>query len=195
MKLVRYGERGAEKPGLIDAAGQLRDLSAHVPDIAGTVLADLSALQRIDPQSLPLVPGAPRLGAAVGNIGKFICIGLNYSDHAAESGMAVPPEPIIFAKYTSAVLQGPHDRRERERDRQVAAYAGDLRRVPLSFLFFCFCSFSFQSQEADCRLRANVGRFVRNTKSLDEDLLYADNQAGKEIERSKNCKSCGLIKM
>lgn len=108
MKLVRYGERGAEKPGLIDAAGQLRDLSAHVPDIAGAVLADLSALQKIAPQSLPLVPGAPRLGAAVGNIGKFICIGLNYSDHAAESGMAVPPEPIIFAKYTSAVC-GPDD--------------------------------------------------------------------------------------
>lgn len=108
MKLVRYGTRGAEKPGLIDAEGRLRDLSAHVADIAGPVLADLSALQSIDPASLPLVEGNPRYGACVGGIGKFICIGLNYSDHAAESGMAVPPEPVIFAKYTSAVC-GPND--------------------------------------------------------------------------------------
>ncbi len=108
MKLVRYGDRGAEKPGLIDAEGRLRDLSAHVPDIAGEVLVNLGALRSIDPASLPLVAGTPRFGAAVGGIGKFICIGLNYSDHAAESGMTVPPEPIIFAKYTSAVC-GPND--------------------------------------------------------------------------------------
>ena len=108
MKLVRYGSRGAEKPGLIDADGRIRDLSAHVPDIAGDVLANLDRLQAIDPASLPLVEGNPRYGACVGQIGKFICIGLNYSDHAAESGMAVPPEPVIFAKYTSAVC-GPND--------------------------------------------------------------------------------------
>lgn len=108
MKLVRYGARGAEKPGLVDASGNLRDLSAHVPDIAGAVLADLDALKAINPASLPLVDGSPRLGACVGNVGKFICIGLNYSDHAAESGMAVPPEPVIFAKYTSAIC-GPND--------------------------------------------------------------------------------------
>lgn len=108
MKLCRYGDRGAEKPGMIDAEGQLRDLSGHVADIAGPVLADLSVLRGIDPASLPLVPGTRRFGAAVGGIGKFICIGLNYSDHAAESGMAVPPEPVIFAKYTSAVC-GPND--------------------------------------------------------------------------------------
>ncbi len=108
MKLVRYGTRGAEKPGMIDADGKLRDLSAHVTDIAGDMLADLGKLSAIDPTSLPLVEGAPRYGACVGQIGKFICIGLNYSDHAAESGMAVPPEPVIFAKYTSAVC-GPND--------------------------------------------------------------------------------------
>lgn len=108
MKLVRYGDRGAEKPGLIDAEGRIRDLSAHVSDIAGSVLADLEALKSIDPASLPLVEGNPRFGACVGQIGKFICIGLNYSDHAAESGMSVPPEPVIFAKYTSAVC-GPDD--------------------------------------------------------------------------------------
>ena len=108
MKLCRYGDRGAERPGLIDAQGRLRDLSAHLTDIAGPVLADLDALRRIDPETLPLVPGNPRFGAAVGQVGKFICIGLNYSDHAAESGMAVPPEPVIFAKYTSAIC-GPDD--------------------------------------------------------------------------------------
>ncbi len=108
MKLCRFGARGAEKPGMIDAAGNLRDLSGHVGDIAGDVLADLDALRAIDPASLPLVSGHPRMGAAVGAIGKFICIGLNYADHAAESGMAVPPEPVIFAKYTSAVC-GPND--------------------------------------------------------------------------------------
>lgn len=108
MKLVRYGERGAEKPGLIDAEGRIRDLSAHVSDIAGEVLADLSQLAAIDPASLPLVEGEQRFGACVGQVGKFICIGLNYSDHAAESGMEVPPEPVIFAKYTSAIC-GPDD--------------------------------------------------------------------------------------
>jgi 2-keto-4-pentenoate hydratase/2-oxohepta-3-ene-1,7-dioic acid hydratase in catechol pathway len=108
MKLCRYGTRGSEKPGMIDAEGRLRDLSAHVADIAGPVLADLGGLRGIDPESLPLVQGSPRIGAAVGNVGKFICIGLNYSDHAAESGMAVPPEPVIFAKYTSAIC-GPDD--------------------------------------------------------------------------------------
>ena len=108
MKLVRYGAQGAEKPGLIDAGARLRDLSAHLPDIAGAALARLGDLAALNPESLPLVEGNPRLGACVGGIGKFICIGLNYSDHAAESGMAVPPEPIIFAKYTSAVC-GPND--------------------------------------------------------------------------------------
>lgn len=108
MKLCRYGDWGQEKPGLIDSEGRLRDLSGHVADISGPVLADLSALRGVEPASLPLVPGSPRMGAAVAGVGKFICIGLNYSDHAAESGMAVPPEPVIFAKYTSAIC-GPND--------------------------------------------------------------------------------------
>lgn len=108
MKLVRYGERGAEQPGLIDAEGRLRSLVGHVPDIAGAVLEDLGALRALDVAALPLVEGDVRLGACVGGVGKFICIGLNYSDHAAESGMAVPPEPVIFAKFTSAIC-GPND--------------------------------------------------------------------------------------
>ncbi|MFB4368617.1 MULTISPECIES: ureidoglycolate lyase [unclassified Pseudomonas] len=110
MKLLRYGAKGAEKPGLLDADNQIRDLSGHVADIAGDVLtpAGLAALARIDPASLPVVTGNPRIGACVGQVGKFVCIGLNYADHAAESGMEVPKEPIIFNKWTSAIC-GPND--------------------------------------------------------------------------------------
>ena len=110
MKLVRYGAIGAEKPGLIDQNGDLRDLSSHVADIAGAALqdAELDKLRALDPNNLPLVDGSPRLGACVGNIGKFLCIGLNYSDHAAETGAAIPEHPILFAKATSAVV-GPND--------------------------------------------------------------------------------------
>jgi 2-keto-4-pentenoate hydratase/2-oxohepta-3-ene-1,7-dioic acid hydratase in catechol pathway len=110
MKLLRYGPVGAEKPGILDAGGHLRDLSAHVADIAGGVLTPegLDRLRAINPESLPVVTGNPRLGACVGHIGKFICVGLNYADHAAESGMAVPPEPVLFMKATSAVC-GPDD--------------------------------------------------------------------------------------
>ncbi|MDG4878195.1 fumarylacetoacetate hydrolase family protein [Mesorhizobium sp. WSM4935] len=110
MKLLRYGEAGSEKPGLLDADGNIRDLSAHVADIAGTALhpASLEMLSRLDPKSLPVVSGKPRLGACVAGTGKFICIGLNYSDHAAETGATVPPEPIIFMKASSAIV-GPDD--------------------------------------------------------------------------------------
>jgi 2-keto-4-pentenoate hydratase/2-oxohepta-3-ene-1,7-dioic acid hydratase in catechol pathway len=108
MKLLRYGPEGQEKPGLLDASGAIRDLSAHVPDLAGAVLTDLDRLKALDPASLPLVTGAPRLGPCVAGTGKFICIGLNYADHAAESGLQVPPEPVIFMKATSAIC-GPND--------------------------------------------------------------------------------------
>jgi 2,4-diketo-3-deoxy-L-fuconate hydrolase len=114
MKLLRYGPAGQEKPGLLDAQGRVRDLSGVVPDVAGNVLlpAQLAALRALDPISLPLVPGMPqqdlRLGPCVGQVGKFICIGLNYADHAAESGMAVPPEPVVFGKWSSAIC-GPDD--------------------------------------------------------------------------------------
>ncbi|PRX33723.1 ureidoglycolate lyase/2,4-diketo-3-deoxy-L-fuconate hydrolase [Meinhardsimonia xiamenensis] len=110
MKLLRYGERGAEKPGMLSAEGHIRDLSGVVEDIAGATLTPegLARLQELDPTSLPIVEGSPRLGPCVGRIGKFICIGLNYSDHAEETGMEVPPEPVIFGKATSAVC-GPND--------------------------------------------------------------------------------------
>ncbi|WP_434705893.1 ureidoglycolate lyase [Pseudomonas sp. Z1-12] len=110
MKLLRYGEKGSEKPGLLDEDKQIRDLSGHVADIAGQALGpeSLARLAALDPRSLPLVTGQPRIGACVGQVGKFICIGLNYADHAAESNMDVPKEPIIFNKWTSAIC-GPND--------------------------------------------------------------------------------------
>jgi 2-keto-4-pentenoate hydratase/2-oxohepta-3-ene-1,7-dioic acid hydratase in catechol pathway len=117
MKLLRYGPPGHEKPGLLDDDGNLRDLSGHVADIAGDVLLpdSLARLKALDSASLPRVEGNPRLGACVGGTGKFICIGLNYSDHAAETGATVPPEPIIFMKATSAIT-GPNDTIEIPRD-------------------------------------------------------------------------------
>ncbi len=110
MKLVRFGEPGREKPGMVDGSGAIRDLSTLVPDLAGAALlpAGLERLRASDAASLPLAPAGSRLGPCVAGVGKFICIGLNYSDHAAESGMLVPAEPILFMKATSAVC-GPND--------------------------------------------------------------------------------------
>lgn len=108
MKLTRYGQPGAEKPGVFDSEGQLRDLSAHVTDIDPALLADLSVLDGVDVASLPVVDGNPRLGPCVTGTGKFICIGLNYSDHAAETGNPVPSEPVIFMKASSTIV-GPND--------------------------------------------------------------------------------------
>ncbi|MGB1752071.1 MAG: fumarylacetoacetate hydrolase family protein, partial [Paracoccaceae bacterium] len=105
MKLVRYGPSGQEKPGLIDKDGNIRDLSEHLHDITGDVLSDesLASLSAIDENSLPLVEGPVRFGPCVGNIGKFLCIGLNYSDHAAETGATPPDHPILFFKANSAI--------------------------------------------------------------------------------------------
>ena len=110
MKLLRFGEMGQEKPGILDSNGKIRDLSGHISDINGETISEdgLNKISSIDQMSLPIVPEGTRLGACVGSIGKFLCIGLNYSDHAAESGMPVPKEPILFSKATSAVV-GPND--------------------------------------------------------------------------------------
>ena len=110
MKLLRYGAPGQEKPGMLDAAGAIRDLSGHVGDITGDVLGDakLAELAALDPTRLPQVEGSPRIGPCVGGIGKFLCIGLNYSDHAAETGAAIPAHPILFLKANSAIV-GPND--------------------------------------------------------------------------------------
>lgn len=116
MKLVRYGEKGAERPGLIDKSGQLRDLSAHVKDLTGEAYSpeSLKKLGAIDPASLPAVSGKPRFGSPVTGISKFVAIGLNYSDHAKETGAAIPTEPIIFLK-ASTSLSGPNDAVEKPR--------------------------------------------------------------------------------
>lgn len=110
MKLVRFGSPGQEKPGILDSQGKVRDLSSIVGDIAGDVLSDeaLTKLRDVEVTTLPEVLGDTRLGPCVGRVGKFICIGLNYSDHAAETGAEVPAEPVIFNKWTSAIC-GPND--------------------------------------------------------------------------------------
>lgn len=131
MKLLRYGPSGQERPGLLDANGRVRDLSAHVDDIAGSVLLpeSLARLAALDPDDLPLVTGTPqadlRLGPCVGRIGKFICIGLNYADHAAETGAAIPAEPIVFNKWTSAIV-GPDDAIEIPRGSQKTDWEVEL---------------------------------------------------------------------
>ena len=110
MKLVRYGRQGKEKPGLIDAQGQLRDLSTVIPDIGPDQLGDaaLARLRRLNVDTLPRVRGKPRMGSPVRGVGKFIAIGLNYADHAAEAGMPIPAEPVVFMKATSCI-QGADD--------------------------------------------------------------------------------------
>ena len=110
MKLLRFGNPGSERPGVLDNDGRLRDLSNYVTDLRGDALLpeSLARLRQLDLYSLPLVDGNPRIGACVGGIGKFICIGLNYADHAAETGADIPQEPVVFSKWTSAVV-GPND--------------------------------------------------------------------------------------
>lgn len=127
MKLLRYGPRGQEKPGMLDGSGRIRDLSAIIPELSGDSLlpASLDRLRRLNPDHLPLVEGAPRIGACVGRVGKFICAGLNYSDHAAESNMAVPAEPIIFMKATSSIA-GPDDDVEIPRGSQKTDWEVEL---------------------------------------------------------------------
>ncbi|MDF3833240.1 fumarylacetoacetate hydrolase family protein [Cupriavidus basilensis] len=110
MKLIRYGAAGQERPGMVDERGRIRDLSAHIPDVTGATISpeSVARLAAIDPATLPLVEGLPRVGPCVGAVGKMVCVGLNYSDHAAESNMAIPTEPVLFMKATSAIV-GPND--------------------------------------------------------------------------------------
>ena len=127
MKLLRYGEKGQERPALLDNNGALRDLSAVVTDIAGDTLSpqSIARLQEIDPSTLPLVQGSARIGACVGQVGKFICIGLNYADHAAETGAAIPAEPVVFNKWTSAIV-GPNDNVEIPRNSRKTDWEVEL---------------------------------------------------------------------
>ncbi len=131
MKLLRYGPKGAEKPGMLDAQGRIRDLSGVVRDIDGSTLseASLARLRGLNPDSLPLVEGNPRLGPCVAGVGKFMCIGLNYSDHAAETNNPLPKEPVIFAKATSSIM-GPNDTVVIPRDSKKTDW-----EVELAFVF------------------------------------------------------------
>ena len=110
MKLLRYGPAGREKPGLLDADGKIRDLSGQIADVDGQALTSetLGRLAKLDPATLPIVDGSPRLGCPVGSVSKFVAVGLNYADHAAEANMPLPSEPIIFFKATSCIV-GPND--------------------------------------------------------------------------------------
>lgn len=127
MKLLRFGPKGQEKPGVLDASGTLRDLSGVIADINGATISPegQKKLAALDLSKLPAVSGTPRIGACVGSIGKFICVGLNYSDHAAESGMPVPSEPILFTKAISAVC-GPNDNVEIPRGSQKTDWEVEL---------------------------------------------------------------------
>lgn len=127
MKLLRYGPPGQEKPGLLDATGKIRDLSGIAGDIAGETLSaeGLAKLAAQDASKLPVVPDGMRLGACVGKVGKFICIGLNFSDHAAESNMPAPAEPVVFGKWTSAIV-GPNDAIEIPRGSQKTDWEVEL---------------------------------------------------------------------
>ncbi|WP_282373673.1 fumarylacetoacetate hydrolase family protein [Pseudomonas sp. PS02290] len=127
MKLLRYGEPGQERPGLLDSDGRIRDLTDLIGDLSGTALSpeSIAHLQSQDISSLPLVEGNPRLGPCVGKIGKFICIGLNYADHAAETGADIPKEPIIFNKWTSAIV-GPNDNVEIPRNSKKTDWEVEL---------------------------------------------------------------------
>ncbi len=126
MKLVRFGEAGKERPGILDKDGHIRDLSAHVKDIAGDVLSDdsLKQIGAIDPASLPRMPDGVRLGSPVATPSKFVAIGLNYADHAAETGAAIPKEPIIFLKAVTS-MSGPNDPVEKPRDSTKRNWEGE----------------------------------------------------------------------
>ena len=127
MKLIRHGSSGQEKPGILDADGGFRDLSSIVTDIDGESLSpdSLSSLGQVDLMSLPVVDSTTRLGPCVGNIGKLVCIGLNYSDHAKESGMPIPTEPIVFMKAPSAI-SGPNDNIELIRESEKTDWEVEL---------------------------------------------------------------------
>lgn len=127
MKLLRYGPKGQERPGILDQQGRIRDLSGQVPDIAGDILLpeSLQRLARQEIDKLPIVQGAPRIGPCVGKVGKFVCIGLNYADHAAESNLPIPKEPIVFMKATSAII-GPNDEVEIPRKSQKTDWEVEL---------------------------------------------------------------------
>lgn len=181
MKLVRYGEAGAERPGILDRDGGIRDLSGVIRDIDGSVLTPqrLRELQGLKVETLPLVQGTPRFGACVARPGKFLCIGLNYADHAAETGAAIPSEPIIFMKATSA-LSGPND--------AVIQPRGSTKldwEVELAFVLGTECRYVDEAAGA----AAIAGYFVCNDVSERAFQL----ERGGQWDKGKGCDSFGPI--
>jgi 2,4-diketo-3-deoxy-L-fuconate hydrolase len=181
MKLLRYGERGSEKPGLLDATGQLRDLSKVLDDVNGAALApaQLARLRALDTGTLPVVEGPSRLGPCVAHPGKFVCIGLNYADHAAESNLPIPEEPVIFMKATSA-LSGPND--------PVIQPRGSTKldwEVELAFVIGTECRYVDEAAGA----AAIAGYFICNDVSERAFQL----ERGGQWAKGKGCDSFGPI--
>ncbi|MBK5926828.1 fumarylacetoacetate hydrolase family protein [Rhodobaculum claviforme] len=181
MKLLRWGEAGAERPGMIDAAGGLRDLGGVVPDIAGDTLSDagLARLRALDPATLPEVPADTRLGPCVGGVGKIICIGLNYADHAAEAGMPVPPEPVVFLKATSAI-SGPHDPVRIPRDAAKTDWEVELAII---------IGTRARYVEEDCALAHVAGYAIANDVS---ERAFQNERAGQWTKGKSHDSFCPL---
>jgi len=182
MKLLRYGPVGAEKPGLLDKDGVIRDLSGVVSDISGTALSDegLKKLAAIDPASLPAVSGNPRLGACVGSVGKFIGIGLNFADHAAESNMPLPSEPIFFMKATSCIV-GPNDDVMKPRDSTKMDW-----EVELGFVIGKKASYVSEAEAMDCI----AGFCLVNDVSERE---FQIGRPGGQWDKGKGCDTFGPV--
>ncbi len=181
MKLLRYGAAGQERPGILDDDGNIRDLSAVISDIDGTNLgpAELDRIRKLDRLALPLVEGDPRLGACVARPGKFICIGLNYEDHARETGAAIPDEPVVFMKATSA-LSGPND--------PILMPRGATKldwEVELAFVIGSECRYCTEAEGA----AAIAGYFVCN----DVSERAFQMERGGQWDKGKGCDSFGPI--
>jgi 2,4-diketo-3-deoxy-L-fuconate hydrolase len=181
MKLVRYGQSGAERPGILDRDGEIRDLGGVIRDVDGSTLTPqrLRELSELKAETLPLVQGAPRLGACVARPGKFLCIGLNYADHAAETGAAIPSEPIIFMKATSA-LSGPNDAVIQPRNSTKLDW-----EVELAFVIGTECRYVDEAAGA----AAIAGYFVCNDVSERSFQL----ERGGQWDKGKGCDSFGPI--
>lgn len=182
MKLVRYGPKGREKPGIIDAGGRIRDLSRIVPDLAGETLtpAGLARIRKADLRKLKLVPGRPRLGPCVGAVKNYIAIGLNYSDHAAESGLAVPKEPVIFNKVTSCIC-GPNDDTVIPKDSRKLDYEVELGVV-------IGARARYLAKEKAMNVVA--GYFLANDVS---ERHFQIDRAGGQWAKGKGCETFGPI--
>jgi 2,4-didehydro-3-deoxy-L-rhamnonate hydrolase len=181
MKLLRFGPAGLERPGILDASGCIRDLSGKVADIDGRTLStdSLRALRHLDVETLPLVSNSPRIGPCVARPGKFICIGLNYADHAAETNVPVPEEPVVFLKATSA-LSGPNDPIIQPRDSTKLDW-----EVELAFVIGTECRYVSESQGH----QAIAGYFVCNDVSERAFQL----ERGGQWDKGKGCDSFGPI--